>query len=228
MKKIMAMALVGGLAFSLMAPTGATARKKPVKTSLFFHGTEDFGEVESYPGAFTGGAFKKMDSKAPEGGGTKSQQILTYGAGPNTNCAGNNLFPVWVGELAGTVKGAVKVTFHTASTPAEVDIRIWPDINALTCNEDYPEPVRELRVALPAGQGKVEATLKGAAFKATQLLMVQISPATTQLPDPVGSRPVPPFLGRVFYDSADMASGIQFKCIPKSGKTCTPPAEAGG
>jgi len=52
--------------------------------------------------------------------------------------------------------------------------------------------------------------------------MVQISPATI---DVAGTqRPLPPFAGRVFYDSKEDASMLSFKCIPKSlkAKSCTP------
>lgn len=232
MKRFIVSGLVAGLVVTaLMAPGLAKKPKpkpkpklKPVATSLWFHGTQEIGEasaaqyqVESLTG---GGEYNTMDSTEPDGGGS-SMGITTYGAGPNTNCAGNGLFPVWVGDVAGKIKGDIKVTFFTTSMPAQVDVRVWPDIIGLTCNESYPVPARELRVDVPSGDGKVEAVLKGAAFTPAAKLMVQISPATTA--DPLGTqRPIPPFVGRVFYDSPTKNSGISFSCLPPKGaKTCT-------
>ena len=230
MKRFVVSGLVAGLVLSAFVAPGIAKKPKPkpkpkpVETSLWFHGTQEIGEVsaaqyqvESITG---GGTYNTMDATEPTGGGS-SMGITTYAAGPNTNCAGNSLFPVWVGDFIGTIKGDIKVTFFTTSMPAQVDVRVWPDILATTCNETYPPAARELRVDVPSGDGKVEAVLEGEDFTSAAKLMVQISPAT--MADPAGTeRPIPPFVGRVFYDSPTKNSGISFACIPPKGsKTCT-------
>jgi len=160
-----------------------------------------------------------MDPSEPSGSEPKSKQLTNYVAGPNTECAGNELFPVWVGNLTGTVKGDVKVTFHTISTPAAaVDVRIWPDVNSQLCTQetlgafDYPEPAGEVRVNLPPGPGSTEAVIERVNFKAGSLLMLQLTPVVEG-----------PFVGRVLYDSTQFVSKIELKCTPVGrAKSCTP------
>lgn len=222
MKKAVVLMLILGLAAASFAAPAAAAKKKkkkkaaPVATTLYLHGTEALGEVESFP--ITTDEFLPMDSKEASGSSTKSKQITNGGVTPNTACAGNTLFPVWTGPLAGTVVGDIKVTFHTIASPgASVDVRIWPDINSLMCTStaagtnDYPEPPASVTVPLPPGPGEVVAEIKGVKpFKATSNLMLQITPVL-----------VPPFFGRVLYDSDSAVSKIELMCIPASGKTCS-------
>jgi hypothetical protein len=223
MKKLLAGTLVAGLLVGALGLTaGAAKRRKPVATKLYLHGTTELGEIENgqyIAGSLTGGSnYMTMNAKAPRGGSSKSFQIINYGAGPNTVCAGNNLFPVWVGKLKGTVTGPVKVSFTTMSSPGEVDVRLFSDVLGTACNDDYPGATREARVPL-ATNGKVTAKLNGKDFKVKQVLMLQISPATT---DVAGTpRPLPPFVGRVFYDSKESGSQLSFKCIPAGkAKSC--------
>lgn len=224
MRKTLAVALVVGLMTgALVGPAEAGKKKKakPVATTLFLHGTEKFGEMESF--SFLADAYLKMDPTAPTGTDTKSKGITNYGIGPNTRCAGNSLFPTYVGELQGTVKGDVKVSLNTVASPgAAVEVRIWPDLASLACDSaagnEYIEPAGSAVVALPAGQGTVEAVIEGVDFKATAGLMLQVSPATM---DVAGTpRPLPPFFGRLLYDSEAAPSSISFSCLPSSGKTC--------
>jgi hypothetical protein len=64
-------------------------------------------------------------------------------------------------------------------------------------------------VALPPGQGTVEAVIPDLNFEAAGALMVQITPVT-----------VPPFVGRAFYGTAD--TKIEYSCTPVAGSTsCT-------
>lgn len=224
-KKLLILGLAVGLvASSFVAPAAAGKKKKakPVATTLFLHGTERFGETESF--SFVADAYLKLDAQAPKGTETKSKGITNYGIGPNTRCAGNTLFPSYVGNFAGTVAGDMKVTLHTTATPgAAVDIRVWPDVNSLMCDsattDEYPEPAASVTVPLPAGQGSVEAVLEDVNFTATGTLMFQVSPATV---DVAGTpRPLPPFVGRLLYDSEAAASSISFSCTPPVGKnTC--------
>lgn len=225
MRKMVAVALsLGLLGGALVAPAEAAKKKKakPVATTLFLHGTEKYGEMESF--SLLADAYLKMDSQAPKGTDTKSKGITNYGVGPNTRCAGNTLFPAYVGELSGTVTGDMKVTLHTVATPgAAVEIRVWPDVASLMCDSatttEYPEPAGSVTVPLPVGQGSVEAVLEDVNFTATGVLMFQVSPATM---DVAGTRrPLPPFVGRLLYDSEAAASSISFTCTPAAGKkTC--------
>jgi hypothetical protein len=90
---------------------------------------------------------------------------------------------------------------------------VWPDVFSQLCDSnlssDYVEPAGQVTVALPPGQGRVEATIKGVNFKAVGSMLVQITPVT-----------IPPFFGRVFYDTPDMNANVSFKCIPARGKSC--------
>lgn len=227
MKKLLIAGLAAGLlASSFVSPATAGKKKKakPVATTLFLHGTEKFGEMESF--SLVADGYLKMDTKAPTGADTKSKGITNYGIGPNTRCAGNTLFPTYVGDLRGKVTGDVKVSLNTLASPGgAVEVRIWPDVASLACDSatsaDYIEPAGSVVVPLPPGQGKVEAVIEGVDFSAVSGLMLQVSPATIDLPSPVGRRPLPPFFGRLLYDSEAAPSSISFSCTPSSGKTCS-------
>lgn len=218
MRKPLALALTAGLiATALAAPAFAAKKAKPVATTLYLHGNEVVGEVENFA-VTSSGTYFAMDSTEPSAAEPKSKQLTNYVGGPNTQCAGNDLFPVWVGDLTGTVTGDITVTFHTITSPGEVDVRIWPDVASQLCtNEtlgafDYPEPAAETRVALPPGPGTVEAVIEGVKFKAGSKLMLQLTPVVES-----------PFFGRVLYDSTSYVSKIDFSCIPAKGATaCTP------
>jgi hypothetical protein len=203
---------------SLAADAGAKKRAKPVNTKLYLHGTSPADEMD-YGAVAT--AYPTMDPKKPAGP-PKSKQITNYVAGPNDQCAGNNFFPVWVGETKGTVVGKMKLTFTAVSTPGQVDVRVWPDVASALCTSelagtnDYPKPAAEVRVDLPPGGGTVKAVTKKVRFRATQSLMVQITPTTGPSPDLLN-----PFVARVVYDSPEFASSLQFKCIPARGRSCT-------
>jgi hypothetical protein len=220
MKKLAASALIGGLIVaSLATDAGARrARPRPVKTKLFLHGTSPVDETDY--GAL-GDAYPSMDPKKPAGE-PKSKQITNYLVGPNDRCAGNNLFPVWVGDVSGTIVGKMKLTFTTVSTPGKIDVRVWPDVASLRCDSglaetnDYPKPAAEVRVNLPPGGGTVRAVTKKVRFRAIQSLMVQLTPATGPAADILD-----PFVARVIYDAPEFASSLQFKCIPRRGKSCT-------
>lgn len=214
MKKTIVIGLVIGLIFASLGSTAAVAKKKkkkaaPVATKLFLHGTETIGEIEM-PTNLLDGLFMSMDTTA--GSSEKSLAYVNYVAGPNTQCAGNSLFPVWTGKIAGQVTGDIKVTFNSISSPGKVDIRVWPDVLAQACNESYPEPAGHVTVDLPPGSGTVEAVIPGVNFNATAALMVQITPV---LPTEGGT----PILGRVFYDTE--GSFVEFSCIPAAGASCT-------
>jgi hypothetical protein len=164
-------------------------------------GSQPAGEAEALE-------FLSLVPEAPSA--EKSMQLINYVGGPNTECAGNSLFPVFVGSLRGRVTGDIKVQFNAASTAGAVDVRIWPDVYGQLCNEAYLPPARSVRVNLPAGPGLVEAVLSGASFDVGDQVMVQITPVVET-----------PFVGRMFYGTPD--ARVEFECIPSIGKTgCLP------
>ena len=210
MKRIVTLALVAGLVGAGLAAVPAQAKKaKPVKVTLYAHGTMPAGEAEAADGL--SGIFMKMDTTEPAAGAPKSMGVTNAAATPNPNCAGNPLFPVWVGDVAGTIKGDIKFTFDVISSPGQVEVRVWPDIMASSCNESYPDAQGQVIVDLPPGAGKVEAVMKNVNFPATAKLMVQISPV-----QPGAAQ------ARVLYDSPEFPAQLTFTCIPASGSSCTP------
>ncbi|MGH2740339.1 MAG: hypothetical protein ACRDH6_07670 [Actinomycetota bacterium] len=218
MRRIVAIAVAGLLIVGLFGASAEAAKKKKkpklVPTTLYMHGASPLGEVDNNP---VTAEYMPMDSTEPSGGEAKSQQITQYGVGPNTECAGNNFFPVWVGDLSGQIAGDMKMTINVISNGGQVELRVWGDINSLLCNSamsaDYPTPDAAGLADLPAGQATVEATIGTLApFTVSNLLMVQVSPIVPST-----------FVGRILYDSADAASALEFGCAPPKGqKTCTP------
>ena len=207
MSILLALALVGGAMAAM--PAQAKKKAKPVPVTLFAHGNAPVGEAEIPDGV--GGIFMPMDTTEPGSGPPKSMGVTNLVATPNTNCAGNPFFAVWVGEVTGTIKGDMKFTFDVLSMPGQVEVRVWPDITTLTCNENFVEPSGAVVVDLPPGGGKVEAVMKGVNFQAQGKLMVQVSPV-----QPSATQ------ARVLYDSADFPTALEFTCTPASGTSCTP------
>lgn len=207
---LLALCLLTG---ALALPAAAAKKKKkppapqPVPVVLYMHGTQTLGEAD-YVEASANGVFMKMDTT--EGSGEKSVQFLNYVAGPNSECAGNSIFPVWIGDVAGTIVGDVKVTFGTVATPGDVQVRLWPDQVGQACNADYPVAARDGNVAVGAGPATTEAVLSGLDFSPTIKLMLQINAVIGGTVE-----------GRIMYDTAD--AKVEFMCIPPAGKTsCTP------
>lgn len=232
LRKSFILALAGGLvAGAFVAPAVAGKKAKPVATTLYMHGTQVVGELDSSPQVAD--APLPMDPNEPAGAEPKSHGIANGLVTPNRQCAGNNLFPVFVGSVSGRIVGDMTVTLHALSTPGgNVDVRVWNDKMGLLCNselsgsQDYPEPVAEQTVALPAGAGAMEVTFEDLDFLATTNLMIQVSPAVAAelpTPDPAPDDVMGPFVARVLYDSTNYPSNVTFQCIPAKGqKSCTP------
>jgi hypothetical protein len=218
--------LVGAVA--VPAEAGKKKKAKPVATKLFLHGASPIGESDSF--SVVADTYLPMDKTEPAGSEPKSKFITNYIVGPNTACAGNNLFPVWSGQVIGTIKGDIKVTLHTVGTPGPVEIRVWPDVGSSLCDTDNPvspsdayvDPAGAVTVDLPPGQAATEAVIKGVNFQAKSTLVIQVSPTVAvDLPSPGGSL-LNPFVSRLLYDTPEVASSIEFTCIPATGKSCTP------
>jgi hypothetical protein len=180
---------------------------KPVKTSLYLHGYSPFGELDGADWFANGSPPMAMDKKKPSASEPKSMRLGTPGL--NTSCTGLPLgFPTWVGELSGTIVGDAKLTLHTASTPSNVTARIWVDTPVFSCNDAYIEPAAEVMAAVPAGHGHFHLVFPKLRLKAESSVMIEL------IGTGVHSN------GRVLYDTPDLASVLQFKCIPATGSSC--------
>lgn len=211
MRRLIVIGLVAGLlAGTLGLPAEAAKKKKPkpVATTLFLDGENTFGEQDQ----LVDDTFLKLVTAEPSA--EKSHGIPNYVVGPNTNCAGNGLVPVFVGSLTGRVVGDMKVTFNAFASGGSVEIRVWPDVAAQACNESYVPEAGSAEVALPSGEGTVEAVIEGLDFTASSGMMIQVTPV-------IGGAPS---FARAFYGTAD--SKVEFECFPAKGaKTCAPEAE---
>ena len=209
--------LVLAVAASLLATGAATATAapkakapKPVTMTYFFHGTQQVGEV----GGQTDG-FGTMDATAPTGASAKSYGVTNYVAGPNSECAGNSLYPVFVGNIDGVPTGNAQLElFIQGAGTGLVEARIFADVFEQACNEAYVPPLASATFAVPNGSATVKVDLKNLnkKGKSYSTLMVQLSQAELL---------APPYVARVQYDAASAASKLTFTCIPKAGKkTC--------
>ena len=213
MKRTLIVVLVMTLCMGSLAVAEAAKKKKkkpkPVATTAFMEGDSNFGEEDQ-----TGtGTFLRLQPEA--GSGEKSMGMLNLVVTPNMQCAGNSLWPNFVGDIAGRVVGDMKVSFNAFGQGGQVEVRVWPDIAAQACNESYVEPSGFVVVDMPAGEGLVEATIEGLDFTATAKMMIQLTPVVQ----------APPYYGRAFYGTEE--SKVEFSCFPPVGaKACiAPPAE---
>ncbi len=211
MKRIVAIVAVTGLLFGGFSVAEAgKKKKKPVKSTLYFHGAEVVGEIDTINNV--GGAYLKMDTTKPTATEPKSKQFTIWEGYPWNECAGNYFAPVWQGAVSGKVVGDIKVTINAAAAPTPVKVQVWPDLMTQTCASndlsegEYPKPAAEATATLNPGETVI--TLKKVNFKARGALTLQLLP---QGPNP----------GRVLYDSADFASSVKISCIPARGKSCT-------
>lgn len=213
MKKSLIVALALSLvAGALAMPAAAKKKKKKAKavaTTLYFHGNQPAGEAELTE-TWLDGLLHKMDTTEPEGT-AKSQFVTNYVGGPNTNCSGNGLLPVWKGDLVGTVKGDVTVELHTMATPAATLVAsLYPDASG-GCNESAQPFAAETEVAVAPGQSVTEIVFEDVSFQSFGSLAIQFHMAPTS-----------PAQVRIFYDGADAASSLTLSCTPTSGKACAP------
>lgn len=209
MKKLLFVALSAALVGGALAAPASGAKAKPVKTSLYLHGAYPAGEGDGADWIANSTPPMSMDPTEPSAAEPKSMGYS--GAAFNDQCSGLPLvFPTWVGNLQGTIVGDAHLKAHFVAAPATITARIWVDTPVFSCNESFVPPAQEVQVEIPAGHNEVDIVFKGLRLKATANVMIELlsqSPAAQ---------------GRVLYDSADMASVLQFKCIPARGKSCTP------
>ena len=202
---ILAVAVVAG---ALSAPA-AQAKPKPVTVTQYLHGTQDIGEVQGQTDGYG-----VMNATAPTGTSARSYGITNYVGGPNTECAGNALFPVWIGAVDGTPTGDAKVDLFLQTVGSgSFEVRLFANVEEQLCNADYPGALASETVTFTNGQDKASVVLKNFNKKGKPVasLMMQITPVLA----------APPYIARVQYDATAANSRITFSCLPKPGKkTC--------
>lgn len=208
--KTIVLALTIGLIASVAVASSAGPRRKakPVKTSLYLHGEAPLGDID---GAvwFVEDRVPQMTPEEPEGSVPKSWRLGTTGL--NTNCTGLPIgFPTWVGKVNGTIVGKPKLVAHFVAPPTRVTARIWADVPVFTCNEAYVQPASEVVVDVPPGHSEVEIVFDRLRLRVGSQVMIEL------LSGGSGQQ------GRILYDTPDLASVLEFKCIPARGKSCTP------
>lgn len=204
-KLILSLAGVAVLVASLAAPAVAAKTKT---TTLFLHGK---GPVqEAYINEmWLDSIYMTMDTNEPTKPDPSSIFVTNYFTGPNTDCDGNGLLPVWKGNFAANFKGTAKVTLHTVATPAtSMVVSLYRDPTG-TCTSNLPtgastapKPVAQTAVEVAPGPGVTEVVFKKLKFKSMASLALQLHIAD-QGPGQV----------RVLFDSADFPSSVQL--LPK-------------
>lgn len=200
-KLTLSIAVLTVLVSALAAP--AIAAKKT--TTLYLHGRGPVQEAylnESWLDSM----YMTMDGKKPTDSEFSSVFVTNYFRGPNTDCDGNGLLPVWKGNFAGTFKGDAKVTLHTVATPATTMVAsLYADPTG-TCTSNLPgaeseapKPVGQVEVEVIPGHATTEIVFKKLTFKAAASLALQLHIPTQTTPGQV----------RVLFDSADFASSVQ-------------------
>jgi len=208
MKRLIGVLFCIGLLVGAVATASAKPKPRPVKTTLYFHGNYQFGEVDGIDWLANGTPPMQMNTTEPDGQAPKS--MAGGNPGLNRSCTGLPAgFPTWEAMgIAGTIVGDAKLSLHMASPPTSMTARLWVDTPLFSCNESYVPPLSEVIVAVPPGHNEVEIVFPKLKIKAGFNLIVELLAG--------GSGQA----GRVLYDSADMASALTFNCIPTSGKSC--------
>lgn len=209
MRRSVVIVIAAGLiAGAVAAPATAGKKKgKSAVTTFYLHGR---GPVaESYINeTWLDSNWMTMDTTEPTNGEPSSMFVTNYFRGPNTDCDGNGLLPVWRGDYSGTFKGEAKVTLHTVATPAvQMRVSLYADptgtctSNLPTGASEAPKPVATELVDVAPGHATTEVVFKKLKFKAAAGLLLQLSIPTQTTPGQV----------RVFFDSPDFASSVELK-----------------
>lgn len=200
-KFVLLLAALTVLVGALAAP--AVAGKKT--TTLYLHGKGPVQEAyitESWIDSI----WMTMDGEEPTDSEFSSMFVTNYFRGPNTDCDGNGLLPVWKGNFSGKFKGDAKVTLHTVASPASTVVAsLYADPTG-TCSSntpglesEAPKPVGQVEVDVAPGQNTTEITFKKLKFKAVASIALQLHVPNMTTPGQV----------RVLFDSADFPSSLQ-------------------
>ena len=205
-KLVLSLAALAVLVTSLAAPAIAAKKKT---TTLFLHGKGPVQEAYMTE-MWMDDIWMTMDGTEPTDAEPSSMNVTNYFRGPNTDCDGNGLLPVWKGNFSGAFKGDAKVTLHTVATPATpLVVSLYKDPTG-TCtsappigDSQAPKPVAQTEIEVAPGHATTEVVLKNLNFKATASILLQLHIPNLTTPGQV----------RVLFDSADFASSVQL--LPK-------------
>jgi hypothetical protein len=200
-KLILMLAGMAVLISSLAAPAVAAKTKA---TTLYLHGKAPVQEAYINE-MWVDSIWMTMDGTEPTKPEPASMFVTNYVRGPNTDCDGNGLLPVWKGDFAANFKGTAKVTLHTIATPAtSMVVSLYRDPTG-TCTSNLPtgastapKPVAQTELEVPAGAGVTEIVFKKLKFKSVSSLALQL-----HIPN------MTPGQVRVLFDSADFPSSLQ-------------------
>lgn len=220
MRRVVIVGLVLGLLAGALTPAEAAKKKKkkkkPVPVTFYMHGPSQLGEVDGVQWVADGlpnSSPLTMDTTEPTGSQTKS---MNYFSPPfNDQCTGLPLaFPTFVGKLKGTIVRDATMTAYFTGAPATVTARIWADVLPFqACNDEYIEPAAEVQAEVAAGDNApVEFVFPKLKLVAKDSIMIEIL-----VPSGAGYRGQ---VGRLLYDSASSQTKLDFKCLPRSGKSC--------
>ena len=146
MKKTFLSMIAGALVLGALIGPVAAKSAKPQATTFYLHGTQPAGEAQMDETALNSN-WMILDTTEPAAGAPKSIFVTNYFRGPNTDCNGNGLLPVWRGNMTGKVKGDVTLTLHTVGTPTvQLVASLYADGTG-QCASDGSNP------ALPAADG---------------------------------------------------------------------------
>ena len=204
-KLVLSIAALTVLVSALAAP--AVAAKKT--TTFYLHGRGPV--MEAYANeSWLDSIYMTMDGTKPTDAEFSSIFVTNYFRGPNTDCDGNGLLPVWKGPYSGSFKGDAKLTLHTVATPAVTLVAsLYADptgtctSNLPTGASEAPKPVGQVEVEVAPGHAETVINFKKLNFKAAASLGLQLHIPTQTTPGQV----------RILFDSADFASSMQL--LPK-------------
>ncbi|HET7482634.1 MAG TPA: hypothetical protein VFK89_07225 [Actinomycetota bacterium] len=195
--------ILAALALVAVAAAPSMAAKKT--TTFYLHGRGP--ATEAYINeTWIDSNYMSMDTTEPANATPSSMFVTNYFRGPNTDCNGNGLLPVWRGEYSAKFKGDIKVTLHTVATPAvKMTVSIYPDMTG-TCtsappvgDSQAPPPVATSTIDVAPGHGETVVMFKKVKMVAAASLGLQLSIPTQTTPGQV----------RILFDSSDFASNVQ-------------------
>ena len=206
-KKILTVGLAVGLLAGALAGPAIAKKAAAAPATFFLHGRGPATEAYVNETAVDKN-YMAMDTTEPSNAYPSSMFVTNYFRGPNTDCDGNGLLPVWRGENAGKFKGDIKVLLHTVATPAvTMVVSIYADPTG-TCaaappigDAEAPQPIATDTIDVAPGHAETEVTFKNVktSFAASFGLQLSIPSQTT------------PGQVRILFDSTDFASSVQLQ-----------------
>src|SRR5688500_5604405 len=206
---VLSLAALAVVLTSLAAPAVAAKQKT---TTFYLHGKGPVQPVqEAYINeSWLDSIWMTMDGTEPTDPEPASIFVTNYFRGPNTDCDGNGLLPVWKGDFSANFKGDAKLTLHTVATPATpLVVSLYADptgtctSNLPTGASEAPKPVAQTEIEVAPGPATTEVVFKKLSFKAIASMAVQLHIPTQTSPGQI----------RVLFDSADFPSNLQL--IPR-------------